>query len=187
MASFGRLSGATSKPAELLRAGAALIESCGWYRGDYWPGHDVGYPYCDGDPVCALGALYVAADANPGYGFRYDDAVKSALAEQLGYAPNDHDGVAAWNDTPERSVREVIALLRAAADRLDRPRAAPEQAPVARAGGKHQPGGHIRQDTSAGLALPTNTSGHPQGSHDSEEIAMVEPAQIGPAAWGGQP
>lgn len=40
-----------------------------------------------------------------------------------------------------------------------------------------QPGGHLRQDVPAGLALPTD---HPSNQHESrEEIAMVErPAPV---------
>jgi hypothetical protein len=174
----------SSSPAGLLRAGAALIERCGWYRGDYWPGHHLDRPYCEGDPVCALGALYAAAGAIPGHRGRSLDAAKDALAELLGYEPEDHAGIPTWNDDPARQAGEVVALLRDAADRLDP--GSQEASPVP-AGDGDQPGGHIRQDTPAGLALPTDESGRREGDRGSEEIAMVEPAKVAPAAPGGRP
>lgn len=173
----------SSSASRLLRSGAVLIERCGWYRGDYWPGHDVDRPYCEGDPVCALGALYAAAGAIPGHGSRLIDSAKDALAELLGYEPDDHAAIPEWNDDPARQAGDVSALLRDAADRLD---SDSQEASPASAGGGDRPGGHIRQDTPAGPALPTDESGRRKGGRGSEETAMVEPAAVGPAAPGGR-
>jgi len=110
----------------VLDAAAELVERVGlWQGGGYWPGSWV---YCDGDPVCTVGALYVAAGLG-GPDFATDEVGNvvgctarsvmtavdawSAVQRHLGT-----DAVHVWSDTPGRTATEVAAVLRATAEQL---------------------------------------------------------------------
>lgn len=126
--------------AQVLRDAADLIEANGWWRGEYWPGAsasaddptDPDYPYVDGDPCCALGAIAVAAGVgDPG-------AVMPALARRpvlieavralyraFEGEPDESDtpvmlalAVEQWNDCDDRAAADVVATLRRAAGSL---------------------------------------------------------------------
>ena len=101
----------------LLGAGADLVERVGLWPGDYWPGCAELSVYCEGDPVCALGALIVAEDG-PGVS---PPVELSAVVERACAAVECHLGLSGegavpeWADAHGRSAGEVVAVLRATA------------------------------------------------------------------------
>jgi hypothetical protein len=113
-------------PAEVLRAAADLIEPEGkWVQGAL-AGDEQGRPlraavtgadFC-GFCWCAWGSLDMATwnaavkDQRDG-AWKARDGARVALHSYLGR------DVAAWNDAPERTQAEVVAALRAAADRAE--------------------------------------------------------------------
>ena len=126
-------------PAVLLRGAATYVETHGWHQRSRYDLRDdiVATP-----PACAVGALCITA-----YGTALADLLHTpepteaqwwALVEALGVlaghltghgmpyvAPEDVDDVyewviGGWNDQPDRTLAEVTAALRAAADEWDR-------------------------------------------------------------------
>lgn len=96
--------------AELYERAAREIETRGHHKGDY--GDDRFRP--NTCRVCLIGALNAASAGSPFAREVYYDL--SALLEVLGYP---YDFLAAeWNDAPERTADEVIAVLREAAKRV---------------------------------------------------------------------
>lgn len=96
----------------VLLGAADLIERCGLLKGDYWPGHLDHLPYVDGDPCCSYGAVLVTVDATY-RSERVKIAARGRLRHHLrGRGPGT---IAEWNDHPDRTKDEVVAMLRAAA------------------------------------------------------------------------
>jgi hypothetical protein len=90
-----------------LRAAADLLEHEGWTQGQFQD-EETG---CR----CAAGALEAAAEEE--ISGRWLDGI-AALTQQLGISPGPIS-LYRWNDTPGRTADEVIAALRAAADRAE--------------------------------------------------------------------
>lgn len=91
--------------AEVLEAAADEIERSGHLKGDYWQD----WALWSVGPCCAVGAIRRAC------GSQYDvPAVDHAVTAMERHINRD---VGAWNDAPERTATEVIAALRAAADK----------------------------------------------------------------------
>jgi len=99
----------------VLREAKAVLERNGWHQGWFYmdlPG--VSYSEC---PVCLRGAVNVAASGDPVDSSPVPDEVWAALMAAL---PEDAFGaIAGWNDEPERTQAEVLALLDAAVARLE--------------------------------------------------------------------
>lgn len=116
----------TAQVAAALRRAADLIEEHGWTQGDYFRTRD-GEPFEGldewefGCSMCALGALRVA-DARDDED-RFEEAV-AALTRGLEATPGielfEGAEIACWNDEPGRTAEEVVAQMRATADRLDK-------------------------------------------------------------------
>lgn len=106
---------------DVLRQAAEVLEVNGWFRGDFydtdWPGSSYEAP------VCALGAIRVAAGEPPAFDNVVAKDAAAWLAEHVDPTAVDCTDVAAvaglvgfWNDAPERTVDEVLTALREAAD-----------------------------------------------------------------------
>jgi hypothetical protein len=85
-------------PSQVLRKAAEVIEEFGWIQGEYG-GADEGY--------CVDGAIQCAAHG------AYDRFLARSLL--CGYLRA--SWLPLWNDAPERTKDQVIAALRAAAER----------------------------------------------------------------------
>ena len=68
-----------------------LIEQCGWQQGAYGN---------SGDGFCIMGVLYEAYEFDIAVGY------KCRIKEKVGCMPE------IWNDKPERTKAEVIAVLK---------------------------------------------------------------------------
>ena len=90
----------------LLDGAAALIENDGWVQGQMY-GRPVLIQDYDHEGACAMGALFVVA-LRSGAGDRVLDALDWA-AEFTDLSLGD------WNDHPDRTRDEVVAMLRLAA------------------------------------------------------------------------
>lgn len=88
-------------PAQVLNDAATYLETHGWRQ------HDVGE---HGSPCCVLGAIAEAAGQGDTSNMHYL-AASRALHEVVG----GNTSVIAWNDAPGRTVEEVTAALRSAA------------------------------------------------------------------------
>jgi len=104
----------------LFRVAADVIRTNGWNQGEFF---GPGFPWkplheC---PVCVLGALHVAASRLSPEPVNVEAAI--GLLRRL-----TEDLVSDWNDEPDRTVAEVLALL-------DRAAAAAESARATEAGG----------------------------------------------------
>ncbi len=97
----------------LLTAAAEVVERVGLWRRYLWPGAADDADYCEGDPVCLVGALVVAAEASRWGSPRVRVAVK-AVARLLGVSTI---GVSVWSDAEGRTAAEVAAVLRATVER----------------------------------------------------------------------
>jgi hypothetical protein len=122
--------GADPTPADLLRGAADYLETHGWHqRAVYDRRGDSATP-----PACAMGALYLVAYGDlataddVGYEVDLTPAVRDALrllsahvVDTTGRYP-DHDFgeyqtvIGDWNDEDRRTITDVTAALRAAAD-----------------------------------------------------------------------
>jgi hypothetical protein len=112
-------------PAELCRGAAEVIRARGWFQGRFSEGP------CG--PVCAIGALNVAAGHAPNHmGERtfdhFDQPEHRAVLETLvrdGAAHEAHDDrvigwrIMQWNDSPTRTVGDVLNVLERTAMRLE--------------------------------------------------------------------
>jgi hypothetical protein len=110
------------KTSEVLNRAADVIQRDGWYQGGYSPDADKAMTTLVGRPVCALGAIHVAADewllwfedlqCWAGGRTPVTDVVAKILARHI-----DHPDlfIPAWNDHEGRTAAEVIEALRAAA------------------------------------------------------------------------
>lgn len=88
-------------PEEILRSAAEVIEVFGWRQGAY------GSP---GSGFCILGALSVAYSGVTSEVWAPElSAAKRLIVERLGLAQY---GISEWNDAPERTREEVMAVLR---------------------------------------------------------------------------
>lgn len=97
--------------AEILARAAAVIERNGWNQGGYFADR-VGLALRE-CPVCALGAINIAAGLTPGTTInpRTERAV-SLLADRV---DPDRALVGTWNDADGRTAEQVVAELRACA------------------------------------------------------------------------
>jgi hypothetical protein len=86
--------------ADRLRAAADLLATNGWIQGQ---------PSDEHDRYCMVGAVNVVTDDAD----VYQDAIR-VIHEHL-----DNWGIAQWNDQPERTAEEVIAVLRETAAEQD--------------------------------------------------------------------
>lgn len=102
------------KPSVVLRSAADVIRKRGWFQGWYGPYRE----YADGDrkvlrpktcPVCALGAVRVAA----GYAPDSDDGRTEDAEAYLRRSTRTY--VDTWNDDPTRTVEDVLAAFEKAA------------------------------------------------------------------------
>jgi len=91
------------KTRELRERAAALIETRGWYQGDYVEPGTTGQ-----GRVCAIGAIYLAAGYRPTsiHAPSHVGRTIEELEKKLGRA------LSVWNDTSGRTKAEVLALLR---------------------------------------------------------------------------
>lgn len=92
--------------ADVLRRARAVLVERGWYQGAYSP-EDSDQSTC---PVCAYGAINVATSGKPDDSV---DAVGFAAEEALRAVVRDiaRQGVVPWNDTPGRTLDEVLAAF----------------------------------------------------------------------------
>ena len=106
---------------EILLAAAQVIEVNGHFKGDYldfdeierarWEeGAELAWSDC---PVCAYGAINIAACGQPNRLSDVGELAAAAFAGHLGITPS---GIGIWNDAPERTEAEVITSLRECAD-----------------------------------------------------------------------
>lgn len=90
-----------------------ILKQRGWTQGYY------------SDPatgaVCALGAVGMVRIGEPWGAFQADwDALTDAVVA-LGWEMRDYHGAfSAWNDAPERSLEDVLLVLKHAASEADR-------------------------------------------------------------------
>jgi len=100
--------------AEVLTRAADLIEPEGaWLQGEMAEDAD-GFEVSAGEPTavcwCIAGAIRRVSSANPGlYGL-----ARNLLLDHIG------ESLVTWNDAPERTQAEVVAALRAAAEKARR-------------------------------------------------------------------
>ncbi len=98
------------KTSEVLRKAADEIRRRGWYQGAY--GDKLSQP--NTCRVCAIGALNVAAGADPD-GYVFVDTPEAIAATPFLELATGEPHVAAWNDVEGRTVEEVLdAFTRAA-------------------------------------------------------------------------
>lgn len=108
---------------EILLKAAQVIESNGHFKGDfvdfdeieraYWKeGAELVWSDC---PVCAYGAINIAACGQPTRLSAAGERAAAAFARHLGIP---RSGIGTWNDAPDRTVAEVVAALRECADSL---------------------------------------------------------------------
>jgi hypothetical protein len=88
---------------ELLNAAADYIEKHGWQQGEL--GHV-------GGPVCILGSLIYADGSSNS---RAIDQSVTLIRDRIGGGKL---SVAAWNDHPDRTLKDVLRTLRLAAIRI---------------------------------------------------------------------
>lgn len=117
------------RTSDVLEAAAAVIEARGHFKGGY-----LGW----GGSVCAAGAIRCVIGINladPPRALLLDER-KPALALARGVSGSDDlHTIPEWNDAPERTAAEVIAMLRAVActERArERTEIAPRLLPVVR-------------------------------------------------------
>lgn len=113
--------GSVKTVADILTAAADLIEPEGrWTQGHTARDRDGRVVPCDARNAfcyCAIGALWRAG------GLARLTEARTALAQALGYHADKYNRwrgkapVPCWNDAPERTQAEVVAALRAAAEK----------------------------------------------------------------------
>lgn len=110
--------------AALARAAHDHIATHGLHKGDYWPtGGGEDGDYYDGAPACTLGALGVASHlreredvGNAACGITNKVArTSAAIIDTLDLGAHSHHArvsiIGMWNDQPERTQDEVLAVL----------------------------------------------------------------------------
>jgi hypothetical protein len=124
-----QVSDVTVTPARTLRDAALYLIRHGWIQGDGYGDTPVPTPT---PPACVLGAIEAVT-----WGYASSAALNvydewDALAGRVAWLPaiqvledylitksTSYTGIADWNDTPGRTSAEVVAALRAAAERWD--------------------------------------------------------------------
>lgn len=99
----------------LLRA-AARIEETGLFKGDMAPLMCDTEEY-DSVPVCLEGAVCWAETGNPWQGGPLHHDAIGFVRKLIG--DDSHFGASHWNDADERTAKEVVDVLRRAADLAD--------------------------------------------------------------------
>jgi hypothetical protein len=111
--------------ADILDRAADIIERNGLHKGSFCddgPGAKAKIP--QGWACCSYGAINIAANGErPWQASDGGEAAYRALVKHLGISDGHNDTVADWSDHPDRTVAEVIAALRGAAQ-VERERAA---------------------------------------------------------------
>lgn len=110
-------------PARVLRAAAEVIDRNGWAQGAYFDVDVAGLVGAGAAPVCAAGAIRVAATGLPDQVSVSADRAESAFAEflrgafGLEWSAGDEpvEVIASWNDDEDRRADQVVAALREAA------------------------------------------------------------------------
>lgn len=99
---------------EIINRVADMIERDGWHQGDDWPGSRFGAPYRSGTPVCIQGGCLAVFGLKPGRTTRqqWRAAPEPAICEVAKFVG---EPVSIWNDTPGRTVEQVVAVLRTCA------------------------------------------------------------------------
>jgi len=94
--------------ATVLRDAARLIERTGW-----WDGRT----YTNGSGTqCVMTAIsHVASSRHQGV---YTDAMR-CVTRELELEPENYSGIIYWNDAPERTVEDVLLVLKRAAVRAE--------------------------------------------------------------------
>jgi len=129
----------SAKTAAILEEAADVIRRNGWHQGDYYDPYTYGdlnrpdHPNPRSCPVCLLGAIAVAAGADPENWVETSQSRDAVLAVgrrlgidlEPGGVPLDLQDnrdiehmaceVGGWNDTDAREAEDVIAVLEAAA------------------------------------------------------------------------
>ena len=96
---------------EVLSRAADIVQERGLNKGDY----ATRYNSTEG-PVCAIGAVRLAAGGSP---WRFTELAGKACSVLAGVLPKLYDeDISAWNDKPRRRKHEVVKLLRKAAASL---------------------------------------------------------------------
>ena len=95
-----------------LRDAAALLEARGWCRGELFRANG---------ETCLAGAILRVADRDlpPAMAANAANAMaqcRAILRRRLGLAPDIRVSLSEWNDAPERTMADVVALLRDAAE-----------------------------------------------------------------------
>lgn len=97
----------SQQDAKILRAAAKELRKNGWTQ------KTVGVA---NGPKCVLGAIAVAEGGRTVDGYSFDNArLVAALSVTTGFPMADLDDTWRWNDSPERTAKEVIAVLETAA------------------------------------------------------------------------
>ncbi|MGQ4343506.1 DUF6197 family protein [Streptomyces sp. SAS_275] len=109
--------------AYVLTTAVAVLETNGWLQGNLYDAAEAetGTPR-SACRVCAVGALNVASAGTPVLGLAEEELPKAILLADLARAALgeyvDTAGVTVWNDTPGRTVEQVIDAMRATAANL---------------------------------------------------------------------
>lgn len=110
---------------QILLEAARVIEINGHFKGDFLDYDAIERARVEEGllldesacPVCAYGAINIAAGARPNRLSDRGDAAVAALAGFLGVEPT-ISGIGIWNDAPERTAAEVVTALRECAAAL---------------------------------------------------------------------
>lgn len=97
---------------EVLRGAKTVLECNGWFRGHYVDRRPEfrGTPLRE-CPVCLLGALNLASGRAPQDDYGFDEPERFVLHALRNRGVSAFVGVAHWNDSPDRTLAEVSALL----------------------------------------------------------------------------
>ncbi len=98
-----------------LRAAADVLERDGWLQGDYGTRHG---------PKCLAGAVNHVVNGGGsvddlGGACELEDRAADAVQSVAALLGQGYADITRWNDAPGRTAAEVIAALRAAADRVE--------------------------------------------------------------------
>jgi len=102
--------------AAVLRRAIEIIRRNGWHQGEFVD--DTAAPVLADCPVCAAGALRLAVTGHPiqSQGSGVLENAEQFLADRLGTSSAAAIyQIAAWNDSPTRTVDEVLDVLERAA------------------------------------------------------------------------
>ncbi len=95
-------------PAEIFATAADYIERWGHNKGWFWT------RFCQDSPCCALGAMRRVA-GEEATEKKPQSTVAATVFEAFLVKRGWTRGIGAWNDMPERTKAEVVAMLRDAA------------------------------------------------------------------------